>query len=56
MKNILFLIAFFPIILFGQLRADQLPEITDPAGTDAFYSAERGSFQKITLARLTGVI
>ena len=52
MKNILFLIAFFPIILFGQLRADQLPEITDPAGTDAFYSAERGSFQKITLARL----
>ena len=52
MKNILFLIAFFPVILFGQLRADQLPEITDPAGTDAFYSAERGSFQKITLARL----
>jgi hypothetical protein len=52
MKNILFLIAFFPIILFGQLRADQLPEITDPAGTDAFYSAERGSFQKITLTRL----
>ena len=39
MKNILFLIAFFPIILFGQLRADQLPEITDPVGTDAFYSA-----------------
>jgi hypothetical protein len=52
MKNILFLIAFFPVILFGQLRADQLPEITDPVETDAFYSAERGSFQKITLARL----
>ena len=52
MKNILFLIALFPVILFGQLRADQLPEITDPAGTDAFYSAERGSFQKITIARL----
>lgn len=52
MKNILFLIAFFPVVLFGQIRADQLPEITDPADTDAIYSAERGSFQKITFGTM----
>jgi len=52
MKNILFVLAFLPFCLFGQIRADQLPEITTIVGTDAFYTAERGSFQKITVSRL----
>lgn len=52
MKNLIFLLLLSPLALFGQLRADQLPEITSPAGTDAFYTAERGSFQKIKLSTL----
>ena len=52
MKNIIFLLLLTPLALFGQLRADQLPEIISPAGTDAFYTAERGSFAKIKISTL----
>ena len=52
MKNIFFLLAFLPFALFAQIRADQLPEITDPNGNDAIYTAERGSFEKIKLSSL----
>lgn len=52
MKNLILILSFFPVLLFGQLRADQLTEITELQSTDAFYSAERGTFQKVKMSTL----
>ena len=52
MKKILFILCFLPVAVFGQVRADQLPEISSPADTDITIAVRGGSFWKIPLSTL----
>lgn len=56
LNRIISLLVFFLLIgqLFGQTRPDQQPTVTDPNGSDAFYSQERGFLYKYRLDSLRG--
>lgn len=48
-----FFFIFFSLSAAAQIRVDQLTEIDSIASTDAFYTAERGEFQKIYISTLS---
>lgn len=53
MRRIIFILALLPVCLMGQIRLNQLVEITSPAGDDAMISHRSGSPRQVKLSTLS---